>query len=77
MRCKFDPIELAIDSDIRNFFELFRVEFIGARNFSLLDMISDAFDSFRVLAECVSSGPSSFCISIMLRRNIMAVFWAR
>lgn len=77
MRCKFDPIELAIDSDIRSFFELLRVVFIGARNFSLLDIISEAFDNFRVLVECVSRGPSSFCISMILRRNISAVFWAR
>lgn len=77
MRCKFEPIELAIDSDNLSFFELLRALPNGARNFSLLDMISEAFDSFRVLAECVNNGPSSFCDSIMFRRNIIAVFWAR
>lgn len=51
IRCKFDPIELAIDSDMRSFFELFRGGLTCGRSFSLLDIISDAFDSFRTLAE--------------------------
>lgn len=78
MRCKFDPIELAIDSDIRNFFEPARVGFaFGARSFSVLENISDAFDNLRELAECVSIGASSFWVSTALRRNNKAVFWAR
>lgn len=51
IRCKLEPIELAIDSDMRSFFELLRVGATGARSFSLLDIISDAFDNFRALAE--------------------------
>lgn len=61
MRCKFEPIELAIDSDMRSFFEPFRDGFGGgARNFSVLDINSDALESLRELAECVSIGVSSF-----------------
>lgn len=44
------PIELAIDSESFNFFDP-PLDGGGARSFSVLDIISDAFDSLRLDAE--------------------------